>query len=135
MSDSASNIARAADGHLAHDTVNHSSMEFSRGIVHANSAEAFNDRVRRTVVGVFHHIDPYHAQRYFDEVSWRWGQRVLVGRLPRKTRKGRIVCRNVWDRVPPIQQMAKLLRGALGREMRRKKDGGIDVLVISPVFG
>jgi hypothetical protein len=30
-------------------------------LVHANSAEGFNDRVRRTVSGVFHHISPHHA--------------------------------------------------------------------------
>src|SRR5579863_8936974 len=28
---------------------------------HADSAEGFNDRVRRTVAGVFHHISPHHA--------------------------------------------------------------------------
>lgn len=135
MSDKSPAIARAAEDQIAHDSVNHSDMEFVRGIVHSNSAEGYNDRVRRTVVGVFHHISPDHAQRYFDEVSWRWRQRVHVGKKTRQTKKGRAVLRDIWERVPPIEQVAKLLRGALGREIRRTRTGGIDVLLISPVFG
>jgi hypothetical protein len=134
LSDSAANIAVAAVGHIAHDSVNHSANEFVRGTVHINSAEGFNDRVRRTVVGVFHHIAQDHAQRYLDEVAWRWRQRICLGKRPRQTRKGRIVARNVWARVPAVEQMVGLLRGALGREMRRTKSGGIDVLLIDPVF-
>nr|WP_280178505.1 IS1595 family transposase [Skermanella aerolata] len=135
MSDSAASIAVAASGHIAHDTVNHGATEFVRGIVHANSAEGYNDRVRRTVVGVFHHINCAHTARYLDEISWRWRQRIHVGRSPRQTRKGRIVLRNIWERVPPVEHMGKLLRGALGREMRRTKNGSVDILVIQPVFG
>ena len=37
----------------AHDTVQHSRQEYVRGQVHANSAEGFNSRVRRTIAGVF----------------------------------------------------------------------------------
>ena len=40
-------------------------------IVLPNSAEAFNDRVRRTIAGVFHHISPRHADLYFNEVGFR----------------------------------------------------------------
>lgn len=41
----------------AHDTVRYSEREYAHGPVHANSAEGFNDRVGRTVTGVFHHIN------------------------------------------------------------------------------
>ncbi|RUQ66614.1 hypothetical protein EJ913_21995 [Azospirillum doebereinerae] len=51
----------------AHDTVRHSQREYVRGSVHANSAEGFNDRVRRTIAGVFHHITPRPRQ----PVLWR----------------------------------------------------------------
>jgi len=40
---------------------NAAEFEFSRGIVHVNDTEGFNDRVRRTVVGIFHHISQKHA--------------------------------------------------------------------------
>jgi hypothetical protein len=35
----------------AHDTVHHKAREYARGPVHINSAEGFNDRIRRTVSG------------------------------------------------------------------------------------
>ena len=37
----------------------------ARGRVHANSAEGFNLRVRRTVAGVFHHISPRACRLLF----------------------------------------------------------------------
>jgi hypothetical protein len=42
-----------------------------RVFVHVNSAEGFSDRVRRTVVGVFHHISPDHANLYLNEIGFR----------------------------------------------------------------
>jgi hypothetical protein len=37
----------------AHDTVHHRAHEYARDSVHINSAEGFNDRIRRNVSGVF----------------------------------------------------------------------------------
>ena len=50
--------------------------------------EGFNDRVRRTVPGVFHHISPHLADLYFNEIGFRWSQRVVTGQAPRRTRRG-----------------------------------------------
>lgn len=135
MSDQAPAIACAASDNIAHDTVNHSATEYVRGVVHSNSAEGFNDRVRRTVNGVFHHISTKHVAGYLDEISWRWRQRVHVGKAPRQTKKGRTVLRDIWERVPPIVQVAKLLRDARGREMRRTAKGSVVVLKCEPAFG
>ncbi|MBP2305799.1 hypothetical protein J2849_002197 [Azospirillum melinis] len=55
----------------AHDTVRHSRHEHVRGSVHANSAEGFNDRVRRTIADVFHHISPDHADLYSGGIGIR----------------------------------------------------------------
>ena len=65
-------IVSVGEAFAAHDTVRHSEREYARGFVHANSAESFNDRVRRTIAGVFHHISPEHADLYFNEVGFRW---------------------------------------------------------------
>ena len=70
------------------------SSKFDAGL-HANSAESFNDRVRRTIAGVFHHISPEHADLYFNEVGFRWSQRVRVGNALRRTRKGREIIKPV----------------------------------------
>jgi hypothetical protein len=68
----------------AHDTVHHKAREYARGPVHINSAEGFNERIHRTVSGVFHHISPHHADLYFTEIGFRWSQRVVTRQAPRK---------------------------------------------------
>jgi ISXO2 transposase-like protein/transposase-like zinc ribbon protein len=119
----------------AHDTVRHSIGEYARGQVHANSAEGFNDRVRRTVGGVFHHISPRHADLYFNEIGFRWAQRVVTGQAIRRTRKGREVTRTLWSRVPPAMQLKTVFRAAIGRQMRRTKDGSVSVISAVAAFG
>lgn len=128
MSDTHGSLGKAGTGYVAHDTVSHSDKEFVRGIVHSNSAEALNDRVRRTVAGVFHFISQEHAQGYFDEIAFRWSQRVYRGTASRKTRKGRVRAVKQWDRIPPAQQMVTLFGRAVGRRLRRTARGGIDVI-------
>ena len=64
-------------------------------MVHANSTEGFNDRARRTVVGVFHHISTDHADLFFKEIGFRWSQRTVAGQAIRQTRKGRTSIRTV----------------------------------------
>jgi hypothetical protein len=65
MSDEWKSFSSIGEAFAAHDTVPHRDREYARGTAHANSAEGFNDRVRRTVAGVFHHISPRHADVYF----------------------------------------------------------------------
>jgi transposase-like protein len=119
----------------AHDTVRHSADEFARGPVHANSAESFNNRVRRTIAGVFHHISPEHADLYFNEIGFRWAQRVVAGQTVRRSRKGHESVQVVWARVAPALQLQAVLRNAVGRQMRRSPLGGIEILSKIAVFG
>jgi ISXO2-like transposase domain len=62
MSDEWKAFIAVGQGSAAHDTAR---REYVRGRVHANSAEGFNSRVRRTIAGVFHHISSEHADLYF----------------------------------------------------------------------
>jgi hypothetical protein len=64
MSDGWKAFAALGGAFAAHDSVCHSEREYVRGLVHANSAEGFNDRVRRTVSGVFHHIRPLPGEPF-----------------------------------------------------------------------
>src|SRR5687767_12011369 len=73
-------LGRARD---RHETVNHSAKEFVRGDVHVNTVEAWHDRFRRTIVGVYHHVAPEHVQAYLEETAFRWRQRVLTGKIGR----------------------------------------------------
>jgi transposase-like protein len=88
MSDEWKAFVSIGTGFAAHDTVHHKAREYARGPVHINSAEGFNDRIRRTISGVFHHISLHQADLYFDEIGFRWSQRVVTGQAPRRTRKG-----------------------------------------------
>lgn len=114
---------------VADDTVRHSKQEYVRGHVHANSAEGFNSRARRTVAGVFHHISPERADLYFHEFGFSWSQRIAGKKADRRTRDGLIKSRHLWSRVAPALQIQHLLRGAQRQQIRRSTSGGI---VISP---
>ena len=56
MSDEWKSFMSVGDAFAAHDTVRHCDREYARGAVRANAVEGFNDRIHRTVAGVFHHI-------------------------------------------------------------------------------
>ena len=134
MTDGHKSFGEVGAGFAKHDTVTHSELEFARGIVHSNRAEALNDRIRRTIVGVFHHISQKHGQSYLDEIGFRWHQRVFVEFKVRKTKSGREVARQIWGRLPPTHQMRSLLKGAVGREFRRTKDGSLHIKSRRSIF-
>jgi hypothetical protein len=72
MSDEPEAFVSIGTGFAARDTVRDKAREYARSPVHINSAEGFNDRIRRTVSGVFHHISPHLADLYFNEMGFRW---------------------------------------------------------------
>lgn len=135
MSDEWKAFVAAGTGFARHDTVCHARKEYARGTVHANAAEGFNNRVRQTIAGVFHHISSQHADLYFHEIGFRWSQRIAAGQKIRKARKGRTILQTLWDRVPPARQLPAVFIMAVGRQIRRTKAGGIDVRSTVAVFG
>jgi hypothetical protein len=135
MSDEWSTFMALGSNFAAHDTVQHSEREYARGIVHVNSVEGFNARVRRTVAGVFHHISPRHADLYLTEIGFRWSQRTITGQAVRRTRKGREVVRIQWDRIAPAHQFITLFASAVGRQLRRTKEGSISIKSTVAAFG
>jgi hypothetical protein len=135
MSDEWKSFVSVGEAFAGHDTVRHSDREYVRGFVHANSVEGFNDRVRRTVAGVFHHISPRHADLYFNEVGFRWSQRRVAGHAVRRTRKGREVVKPLWSRIAPALQLPALFKSAVGRQLRRTAQGGIEIRGAVAVFG
>ena len=134
MSDGAKALVAVGQKFAAHDTVNHRAKEYVRGTVHTNSVEGFNSQVRRTVAGVFHHISVKHADLYFQEIGFRWSQRIIVRHVQRQSR-GRKSTRPLWARVLPALQLDRVFSGATGRQMRRTRDGGIDIKSKIAVFG
>jgi transposase-like protein len=60
---------------LKHETVNHRNLEYARDDATTNSVECFFSLLKRGIMGSFHHVSPWHLQRYCDEFSYRWSYR------------------------------------------------------------
>lgn len=119
--------------------VNHSAKEWAVDGHHTNTAEAYALQIQRAVMGVYHRISGPHAHRYIDELVFRWNQRQAVIRKPsakavtgakrgkkpgKRTKAGKQ--QTVIAVRPFEEQMAILLRGATGRQLRwEKTTGGI----------
>jgi hypothetical protein len=62
-----------------HETVNHGAGEYAREDVTTNSVEGFFGIFKRGKVGVYQHCGEQHLQRYLDEFSFRYTNRVKLG--------------------------------------------------------
>jgi len=62
-----------------HETVNHSAHEYARDDVTTNSAEGFFGIFKRGMVGVYQHCGEQHLQRYLDEFTFRYNNRIKLG--------------------------------------------------------
>lgn len=73
-----SRLYSGADTHFAgHETVNHASGEYVRGIVNTNSIEGFFSIFKRGMKGVYQHCSEKHLQRYLSEFDFRYNSRDL----------------------------------------------------------
>lgn len=59
----------------AHETVNHSKLEYVRGDITTNSAESFFAVLKRGVNGVYHSVSKKHLHRYLSEFEFRYNRR------------------------------------------------------------
>ena len=82
-------------------------------------------RVPRTIAGLFHHIGPLHADLYFHEIGFRWSQRIVTGKVIRRSRRGGGKVRVLWERISPALQLLQVFCAAIGRQMRRAGNGGL----------
>ena len=66
-----------------HETVNHGSEEYARGkgddLVTTNTVEGFFGVFKRGFRGIYQHCGEQHLQRYLDEFSFRYSNRVKLG--------------------------------------------------------
>jgi transposase-like protein len=58
-----------------HETVNHTSKEYVRGMCHTNGIENFWSLFKRGVVGIYHHTSEKHLDKYLDEFEFRFNTR------------------------------------------------------------
>lgn len=55
-----------------HETVEHGEKEYVRGNVHTNSIESFWALLKRGIIGIYHHVDKKHLDKYVDEFEFRY---------------------------------------------------------------
>lgn len=60
-----------------HTTVNHSSLEYVRGIAHTNTIEGFWSQLKRSIDGTYHAVSPKYLQSYINEFTFRYNYRAL----------------------------------------------------------
>lgn len=55
--------------------VAHSKGEYARGITHTNGIENYWSLLKRSIVGIYHHVTPKHLGRYCEEMNYRFNTR------------------------------------------------------------
>lgn len=109
--------------------MNHSEREYANQETGAsiNSAEGYTGNLERAMVGVWHRVRRHHLQTYLAEVCWRWNNRDFRPRRKNLVRGELTAGRTTWKWMakPVMEQMTALLRGALGRQVRRTPNGGL----------
>ena len=66
-------------GFAAHESVDHSKFEWTRGDVHTNSLEGFFSVFKRGIVGIYQHVGSQHFDRYLAEFDFRQNTRERLG--------------------------------------------------------
>jgi transposase-like protein len=66
-------------GFVAHESVDHSKYEWSRGDVHTNTLEGFFSVLKRGLVGTYQRVDQHHLDRYLAEFDFRHNAREKLG--------------------------------------------------------
>ena len=67
------------DEFATHETVNHAAKEYARGDVTTNTVEGFFGIFKRGMNGVYQHCGEQHFQRYLDEFTFRYNNRIKLG--------------------------------------------------------
>lgn len=70
--DSARAYKQIAGQFAAHESVDHSAGEYTRGNVSTNLNEGFHSQLKRSIDGTHHHVSVVHLQRYLNQFSWMY---------------------------------------------------------------
>ena len=59
----------------SHTTVNHSKLEYVRGVAHTNTIEGFWSQLKRSIDGTYHAVSPKYLPSYLNEFVFRYNVR------------------------------------------------------------
>lgn len=134
MTDGLSSYSSLQSVFQAHSAVTHSKGVFAKkkGKIHVNTVEAFFSLFKKAYSGVYHYVSPKHLQRYLNQIAWRWNSRLFKHQTKNRSYGNRSWSVNLIDKKakPFGEQLAVLLRNAVGHEVRRSANYGIRVLTI-----
>jgi transposase-like protein len=85
----------------AHEAVDHSKYEWTRGDVHTNTLEGFFSVLKRGLVGIYQHVDKKHLDRYLSEFDFRQNTREKLG-------------------IDDVKRTSLALRGTIGKRLMYK---------------
>lgn len=75
MTDEASMYTVVGREFASHNFVSHGSGEYVRGVHHTNTIEGFFSRLKRGLMGTYHHVGSQHLGRYVTEFDFRYNTR------------------------------------------------------------
>lgn len=75
MTDEAKVYKKIGQEFASHNVVTHSKGEYVRGNVYTNTIEGFFSRLKRGLVGTYHHVSAFHLKRYVVEFDFRYNTR------------------------------------------------------------
>ena len=81
ITDSSLNYEGLSKQYLSHEVVNHSNQEYVREdnkSIHTNSIEGAFGLLKRSIIGIYHHVTPKHLGRYCDETAFRYNTRKVT---------------------------------------------------------
>jgi len=61
----------------SHTTVNHSQLEYVRGVAYTNTIEGFWSQLKRSIDGTYHAVSPKYLQSYLNEFTFRYNYRAI----------------------------------------------------------
>lgn len=61
-----------------HVTVSHGKEEYVRGAAHTNTIEGVWSLLKRQIVGIHHNVSPKHLQRYCNEATFRYNNKLVT---------------------------------------------------------
>ena len=77
MTDEAKVYVTIGKEFASHNVVTHSKGEYVRGNAYTNTIEGFFSRLKRGLVGTYHHVSAFHLKRYVVEFDFRYNTRKL----------------------------------------------------------
>ncbi len=78
ITDSHNAYKRMRDIYKGHVKVKSDAYDFKTDrVLHTNNIEGFWSHLKRSIIGIYHHVSPQHLQAYCNEIAYRYNTRLM----------------------------------------------------------